>query len=135
MSSFNPLSMHKPKFLSILGSQGFEYNKKNDSAIMKFDISPDLTHSNGTIVQGGFITAMLDTSMAHLIILKSEGKLNSLSLNINVNFISPGSPGEFNAVSRITKMGNKIAFAEADLFQNNKLIASATSTNKLAPFK
>ena len=127
--------MHKPKFLSILGSQGFEYNKKNDSAIMKFDISPDLTHSNGTIVQGGFITAMLDTSMAHLIILKSEGKLNSLSLNINVNFISPGSPGEFNAVSRITKMGNKIAFAEADLFQNNKLIASATSTNKLVPLK
>ena len=44
-------------------------------------------------------------------------------------------PGEFNAVSRITKMGNKIAFAEADLFQNNKLIASATSKNKLVPFK
>ena len=135
MSSFNPLSMHKPKFLFILGSQGFEYNKKNDSAIMKFDISPDLTHSNGAIVQGGFITAMLDTSMAHLIILKSEGKLNSLSLNINVNFIYPGSPGEFNAVAQITKMGSKIAFAEAELFQNNKLIASATSTNKLVPFK
>ena len=61
--------------------------------------------------------------------------MNSLSVNINVNFISLGSPGEFNAVSRITKMGNKIAFAEADLFQNNKLIASATSTNKLVPFK
>ena len=47
----------------------------------------------------------------------------------------PGSPGEFNAVAQITKMGSKIAFAEAELFQNNKLIASATSTNKLVPFK
>ena len=59
-----------PQFLSILGSQGFDFDSAKGIAEMKFEIGEELTHSNGTIVQGGFITAMLDASMAHLLILK-----------------------------------------------------------------
>ena len=52
-----------PQFLSILGSQGFNFDSAKGVAEMKFEIGEELTHSNGTIVQGGFITAMLDASM------------------------------------------------------------------------
>jgi uncharacterized protein (TIGR00369 family) len=98
---------------------------------MSFVINKDFTHSNETIVQGGFITAMLDASMAHLIILKLNAEVNPLSLNINVNFIAPGAPGEFVAKGEITKMGKSIAFTSSELFQGETLIATATATNKM----
>ena len=120
-----------PKFLSILGSQGIEFNKKNNSAVMKFIINENLTHSNGKIVQGGFITAMLDTSMAHLLIFTNSGEINPLTLNVSVTFLASGSPGEFVASSKIEKQGKSIAFTSAELYQNNVLIATASSTNKL----
>ena len=120
-----------PKFLEILGSKGFKFDDELDTSLMNFVISKDLTHSNGTIVQGGFITAMLDAAMAHLIILKRNGEVNPLSLNINVNFIAPGSPGEFVAKGEITEMGKSIAFTSGELFQGETLIATATATNKM----
>ena len=120
-----------PKFLEMLGSKGFEYDDELGTSAMKFLISKDLTHSNGTIVQGGFITAMLDAAMAHLIILKRNGEVNPLSLNINVNFIAPGAPGEFVAKGEITKMGKSIAFTSGELYQGDILVATATATNKM----
>jgi acyl-coenzyme A thioesterase PaaI-like protein len=120
-----------PKFLEILGSKGFKFDVELGTSLMNFVISKDLTHSNGTIVQGGFITAMLDAAMAHLIILKRNGEVNPLSLNINVNFIAPGSPGEFVVKGEITKMGKSIAFTSGELYQGDTLIATATATNKM----
>ena len=120
-----------PKFLEMLGSKGFEYDDELGTSAMRFLISKDLTHSNGTIVQGGFITAMLDAAMAHLIILKRNGEVNPLSLNINVNFIAPGAPGEFVAKGEITKMGKSIAFTSGELYQSDILVATATATNKM----
>ena len=124
-----------PKFLSILGSQGFNYDKSKSIAEMKFLIGEDLTHSNGTIVQGGFITAMLDASMAHLLILKGESKINPLSLNVNVAFLAPGKPGEFVASSKIDRLGKSVAFTSATLHQGDLLIATASATNKLIHLK
>jgi uncharacterized protein (TIGR00369 family) len=120
-----------PKFLEILGSQGFEFDDELDTSVMSFVINKDFTHSNETIVQGGFITAMLDAAMAHLIILKRNGEVNPLSLNINVNFIAPGAPGEFVAKGEITKMGKSIAFTSGALYQGETLVATATATNKM----
>jgi acyl-coenzyme A thioesterase PaaI-like protein len=124
-----------PKFLSILGSQGFNYDKSKGIAEMKFLIGEDLTHSNGTIVQGGLITAMLDASMAHLLILKGESKINPLSLNVNVAFLAPGKPGEFIASSKIDRLGKSVAFTSATLHQGDLLIATASATNKLIQLK
>jgi uncharacterized protein (TIGR00369 family) len=123
-----------PQFLSILGSKGFVLSEDNESITMNFDVGEELTHSNGTIVQGGFITAMLDTSMAHLIIFKMNGEDNHLTLSINVTFLAPGSPGQFTASAKVDKLGKSISFTSANLHQHGKLIATATATNKLVKF-
>ena len=119
-----------PKFLSILGANGVAFNEENETMTMHFDIGEELTHSDGAFVQGGFITAMLDTSMAHLLIFKTNGEYNPLTLNINVNFIAPGTPGKFIASASIDKMGKSISFTSAQLHQDGKLVATATATNK-----
>ena len=123
-----------PKFLSILGSQEVKFDEINESITMTFDIGDELTHSDGKIVQGGFITAMLDTTMAHLLIFIKKGKYNPLTLSINVAFVASGSPGIFTAKAKIEKLGNSIVFTSGSLLQEDKLIATATSTNKLIKF-
>ena len=55
-----------PKFLSILGSKDVNFDENNEFISMTFDIGDELTHSDGKI--GGFITAMLDATKAHLLI-------------------------------------------------------------------
>jgi len=123
-----------PKFLSILGSKEVKFDENNESITMTFDIGDELTHSNGKIVQGGFITAMLDTTMAHLLIFVKKGEYNPLTLSINVAFVASGSPGIFTAKANIEKLGNSIVFTSGLLHQEDKLIATATSTNKLIKF-
>jgi acyl-coenzyme A thioesterase PaaI-like protein len=73
---------------------------------------------------------MLDTSMAHLLIFKTNGEYNPLTLNINVNFLAPGIPGKFTSSATISKIGKSIAFTSAKLHQGNKLVATASATNK-----
>lgn len=119
-----------PKFLSILGAEAVTFDENKESISMNFNIGEDLTHSNGSFVQGGFITAMLDTSMAHLLIFKTNGEYNPLTLNINVNFLSPGTPGKFTASATISKLGKSIAFTSAELHQGKSLVATASATNK-----
>ena len=119
-----------PKFLSILGADDVTFDGEKETTVMSFNIGEELTHSNGAFVQGGFITAMLDTSMAHLLIFKTNGEFNPLTLNINVNFIAPGTPGKFTASASIDKMGKNISFTSAQLHQDERLVATATATNK-----
>ena len=119
-----------PKFLTILGAHNVAFDESKETMTMHFDIGDELTHSDGAFVQGGFITAMLDTSMAHLLIFKTNGEYNPLTLNINVNFIAPGTPGKFIASASIDKMGKSISFTSAQLHQDGKLVATATATNK-----
>ena len=102
MTSKNNLSK-PPKFLTILGAHDVLLMKK-ETMTMHFDIGEELTHSE-VFVQGGFITAMLDTSMAHLLIFKTNGEYNPLTLNINVNFLAPGTPGKFISAATINKLG------------------------------
>ena len=119
-----------PKFLSILGADDVKFDGEKETSAMSFNIGEELTHSNGAFVQGGFITAMLDTSMAHLLIFKTNGEYNPLTLNINVNFLSPGTPGKFTASATISKLGKSISFTSAELHQGKSLVATASATNK-----
>ena len=48
-----------PDFLAILGFQD-AYLDENDEWVIEFLPTKDLTHSNGTIVQGGFVSGMID---------------------------------------------------------------------------
>ena len=123
-----------PPFLEILGFKGAKL-LDDESFVCDFSPSVDLTHSNGMIVQGGFVTGMLDACMAQFIIYKYQGQKIPLTLDIDVKFFMPCAPGDVRAISKITKEGKSISFTEAKLFQNDKLIAISSATNKIVPTK
>ena len=90
-----------------------------------------MTHSKGTIVQGGFISGMLDSAMAQIVLYKHKFKVNPLTLKMDVTFILPCKPEQVCCESKILKMGKSIVFTLAEMKQNNEIIATASATSKL----
>ena len=127
------LKNNKPPCLETLRGNLLEFDEAERVMTMEYDAIPEFCHSESEIVQGGFVTGMLDSTMAHLVIALEKFQSNPVSLDINVSFIAPAHPGTLMAKSKILKMGKSIVFAYATMKQNDEMIASATSTIKLFP--
>ena len=119
-----------PPFLKIFNLTS-AYPTDDDKFIVEFNPGIELTHSNGMVVQGGFVTGMLDSCMAQFLIYRSKGKQIPLTLDIDVKFLRPCAPGPLKTIATITKEGNSICFTDAALYQNDVLIATSSATNKL----
>lgn len=111
---------------------GWDPERKTVSAA--FTVRPEYCHTNGTIAQGGFITAWLDAAMAHAVLHDSDQLLNVASLEIKVSFLERVGPGEGTVIARVVRRGKRVAFMEGDLYNpDGKLAAQATSTGMLVP--
>jgi uncharacterized protein (TIGR00369 family) len=83
-------------------------------------------------VQGGFLSAMLDPTMAATIIVMSEGKFYTSTVSINVNFLAPAKPGPIVAEAKVTQLGKTIGFVEGKLpAEDGTLLATATASERL----
>ena len=120
-----------PDFLAILGFQD-AYLDENDEWVIEFLPSRDLTHSNGSIVQGGIVSGMIDASMSQLIMFLSNGNDLPLTLDLDVKFLKSCIPNvKAIASSKIVRKGKTIIFTSGELYQNDELIATGTATNKI----
>ena len=125
-----------PEFLKVLGFENGYYDENNHEWVTEFLPSEDLTHSNGSIVQGGFVTGMLDAAMAQCIMFKSNGGDLPLTLDIDVKFLNSCIPDhKVTSRAKIIKQGKSIVFTSANLFQKDDLIATASASNKIIKFK
>lgn len=101
-----------------------------------FNVLPGFCHSGGRIAQGGFVTAWLDSAMAHAIIHHTRRESSVASLEIKVSFLEQVGPGRVLAEGRIRRLGRRVAFLEGSLFSEDgsRLLATATSTGMLVPY-
>jgi uncharacterized protein (TIGR00369 family) len=98
-----------------------------------FTVRREYCHTNGTIAQGGFITAWLDAAMAHAVIHDTGHAQTVFSLEIKVSFYEKVGPGAGRVEGRVIRRGKRVAFLEAALYNaEGKLAAEATSTGLLA---
>lgn len=124
----------------LLDSMGFvrivAVDRETGSVRAEFDALPRFCHTDGTIVQGGFVTAWLDFSMAQAALRHSEHLVGVASLELKVSFLQRVGPGRVIAEGRIARLGRRIAFLEASLFDAaGRLLATASSTAMLAERK
>lgn len=99
-----------------------------------FTARPQFCHTNGTIVQGGFVTAWLDFAMAYATMIHSHGRKTLASLEIKVSFLKRVGPGPITVEGRVLRLGGKVAFVEASLWNAaGDLAATATSTALVIP--
>jgi len=125
----------KPDFLKLLGFKDYWFDEPSQIYHCTFEPSLALTHSNGTIVQGGFIAGMLDSAMAQHVLHAHDFTVNPLTLNLDITYLLSCRPAPVELRAKILKMGKSIAFTSAEMLQDNKLIATASATNKLVIIK
>ena len=121
----------RPPCLDSLRGEVIFYQSEPPKLKMQFEAIPEFCHSPNQIVQGGFVTGMLDSAMAHLVIAYLDFEFNPISLDINVSFLESSHPGILIAESKIKKLGKNIGYLSSEIFQNDKLVAASTSTVKL----
>ena len=121
------MNASQPAVIRTLQGRVLAYAAERRELRMEFRIGLEFCHTVD-IVQGGFITAMLDASMAHVVVAAEQGKVRVSSIDINVSFLRPARAGGFTAVGAIVKSGRTIAFLKAELYADNgELVATATS--------
>lgn len=107
------------------------FDAGEQTCTMSFDVSKDYCHSVD-VVQGGYVTVMLDAACTHAIVAIDAGVSNVSSLEIKVTFLEATRAGKMVAVGKVQKLGRSIAFLTAELFNaEGVLTATATTTAKV----
>jgi uncharacterized protein (TIGR00369 family) len=118
-----------PPCVAMMQGRATDYDLEARRLTMSFVATPEFCHS-GNVVQGGFITAMIDAVMAYAAMGVPDFCEGVATLEIKVSFMAPGRPGPMIATGRIVGGGRSIGYLDGDLHQDGKLIATATSTVK-----
>jgi len=122
------LNQHKPACVQTLNGSVIEFSPEREQLTMQFEPGLNCCHSHD-IVQGGFITSMLDAAMAHLTIATEKFAVTLSSIDINVSFLRPSRAGRYRATGTIVKLGRTVGYLRAELFnETGELTATATSS-------
>jgi uncharacterized protein (TIGR00369 family) len=128
----NGLNEHAPHFIRMLGGCIVDIDLEVISCTFEFNISKDFCHSID-IVQGGFITAMLDAAMSHAIFAHDQSINAVSSLEIKTTYLEPTRAGVLTVEGRVIKASYKTAFFEGRILSADGLLtATASSVAKLA---
>ena len=124
------LNSQWPPAVKTLDGKAIKFDITRQSLEMSFMANKNFCHSID-VIQGGYISAMLDAVMAYTVIGLPDVRTMVSTLELKTSFISIGHPGLMVGKGSITKLGKSIVFLNGELFQNNSLIATATSTAKI----
>ena len=125
------LNRHAPACVKTLGGRVLSFDSDTNTMRMKFEAVAEFCHS-GDIVQGGFITGMLDSAMAHAVFGVEKGWVILPTLEIKVSFLEAAHPGSLTATATVVRIGKSVAFLEAELHDDDgRLLATATSTTRV----
>ena len=112
------LNTHRPPFIALLDGHVCEIDDAAQSCTFEFHPGTDVCHSVD-VVQGGFITVMLDAAMSHAVFahLGPEGvvALSSLEVTTRYHAITRGGQGPVFACGWIRQATFKTAFLESEL--------------------
>ena len=81
------------------------------------------------VVQGGFLTAMLDETMGPALVASLEPSLFPLTTDLHVQFLRPARPGRLTGRGRVTGRTKSVGFLAGELLdESGRVVAAATAT-------
>ena len=81
------------------------------------------------LVHGGILATLADTAMGLAVRTVLEPGRRHVTVQLGIEFLSPGRPGRIIARGRSVKIGTQLGFAEADVMNaDGRLLARAQST-------
>ena len=121
----------RPTFIKLLGGQLVSFDAEKHKCTFEFNIGADYCHSID-VVQGGFVTAMLDIAMSHAL-LNDQGIVAISSLEIKTTYLEPTRAGKLRVEGWVVKKGYKIVFMEGHIYnEDNVLTATASTVGKVS---
>jgi len=93
-----------------------------------FEANPQHLNLQG-LVHGGILATLADTAMGLAVRTVLEPGRRHVTVQLGIEFLSPGRPGRITARGRSVKIGTQLGFAEADVMNaDGRLLARAHST-------
>jgi uncharacterized protein (TIGR00369 family) len=124
------MSRHVPPTAVLLGMEMLALDSTAGTTRMRFVVKPEFCNPMGNM-QGGFFAAMLDDACATAIIARAGRRMAVPTLEFKVSFLGPARLGAAVIVEgRCVKLGRSIAFAEADMTdeESGRLLARMSAT-------
>ena len=122
---------HKPEFINLLGGNVENVSTTPPSCTYKFVVGNEYCHSTD-IVQGGFVSAMLDAAMSHAAYAIEQEVIGVSTIEMSTHYIAPTRAGKVIASGRVRSESYRIAFLEGELHDSSgKLTATSKSTVKI----
>jgi len=114
-----------------LGFRPLEIDPVRRWARGEFHARPEFCNPLG-VVQGGFLTAMVDEIMAVTAVMSEDFQRFVPTLDMNVSFLDAARPGIIFGEGRVRRMGRTIAFLEGELQDaDGRLLIAATATARV----
>jgi uncharacterized protein (TIGR00369 family) len=115
-----------------LNGELLEIDSERGFCRFRFEIVPPFCHSQGRICQGGFLTGMVDTAMAHAAMARSHFACAVPTLELKISFFEAAGPGFVIAEGRVMRWGGSIGFLDGDIRDDQgRRLVHATSTIKI----
>ncbi len=130
-SRLDKMRERAPEFIRMLGGRLQSLDSEEQRAVFEFNVSTDFCHTVD-VIQGGFVTAMLDAAMSHACAGCSDDVVGVSSLEIKTSYIAVSRAGACTAEGYVVRASHKTAFLEGRLYNAaGELTATASSVAKL----
>ena len=115
----------------LLGFRIIDIDPQKGFARVGYDAKPDFCNPLG-VIQGGFLTAMVDEAMAVACVAMANFSIFIPTLELKVSFLRAGYPGPMTAEGQVVRLGKSVAFLEGSLFDaDGNLLIRASATGKV----
>ena len=100
-----------------------------EEVIVEMDVSHDQTQETG-VVHGGILSSLADASAANLFQPYVPDHLITTSIEFKMNFLRPvlADRGKLVARASVLRKGRKVALAEVEITQAEKMVAKGLFT-------
>ena len=116
-----------PPCAKTLGMEFVQIDGERGTVEVKFEAKLEFLNPAGN-VQGGFLAAMLDDTMGPALSATLDAAEFAPTVNLNVQFHRPAKAGSLKGVGRVLLRGKEVCQLSSELFQNDKIVATATAT-------
>ena len=88
------------------------------------------------VIQGGFLTAMLDDTLGPALVATLGPDQFALTTDLHVQFLRPARPGRLTGRGRVVRRGKDVAFLAGELRDDSgQVVAAATATALIRPLR
>lgn len=134
IDSFTPRGSDGPSLWRTLGFRRTAWAPGEST--VEWDATADygFPTGNGHVIQGGLVTAILDSAMGGACWTVLDNDELFLTADLRVEFFRPSRPGLLRASGRVVRRAQRVVFCAADLFDaSGTALAASRCTQVILP--